>query len=156
MKFTKFRNLKPHTFKYRLCFLQASTNLVARLAKSCPNDQWALFLIFLLIFLCLHQCIHVFPGWQAQHGFPTTARILLTLWSTCRSSNDSSVEFAFISCQAFSSLWALPPRVCCSTAVANHAGLALPVSCWCCWWCWRWWRWCTSHSPYSNVCPRWT
>lgn len=33
MKFTKFRNLKPHTFKYRLCFLQASTNLSPDLQK---------------------------------------------------------------------------------------------------------------------------
>lgn len=105
MKFTKFRNIKPHTFKYRgmlppLIFASIH-KFIARLRKSCPNDQWALVLIFSLIFLCLHHCIHVFPAWQAQHGLHPTTRILLTLWSTCISSNGSSVEFAFISPQDF-------------------------------------------------------
>lgn len=109
-------------------------------------------------------CIIAFVSFQPDGLSVASVRplgFLLTLWSTCVSSNGSSTAFALISVSGFRPSWTLPPRVCCSTAVVSHAGLALSASCTsysCCswrlrrWWRrWKWWRWCASPISHSNA-----
>jgi len=50
----------------------------------CNNDGWGFSWIFLLIFLRLYHCLHVFPAWESLHGIRPTTLILFTFWSMLR------------------------------------------------------------------------